>query len=83
MEGAGVRIADNAGGMDCKPISNIEAEAGSKEKAEILLRNKAGEMNANTVWVTDTLENGGQVRLKGKAIGCKTPAAGQAPDAQQ
>lgn len=68
MEGAGVKVAEGIG--DCKAIQGVEATAGSKEAAEIDLRNQAGAMGGNGVVVEETTENEGQVRLKGKAIKC-------------
>lgn len=78
MAGARVKVAENANATSCHPISGIEAEAATREKAEILLRNKAGEMSANAVLITETIVNDGVVRLTGEALGCKAEPTGPA-----
>ena len=72
MRGARVKVAATAPiGLECMPISNVDAEADSKDAAEILLRDRAGAMNATHVVVSETVQNAGQVKLIGKALGCK------------
>lgn len=70
MQGASVQVASADSIVNCQPIGGVEATAGSQEKAEIMLRNKAGTMNADMIVVSDTVENAGQVMLKGKAYSC-------------
>lgn len=79
MAGAGVHVAkDRSEVVDCQPISAVDATQGSQEKAETELRNNAGRMNANWVLITDTVENGGYVALKGTAYNCGSDAASRA-----
>jgi hypothetical protein len=72
LDGSGVRVATEAA-ADCQPISTVEATAPCEKDAEILLRNKAGAMNANLVVVQDRAEAGGEHRLKGETYSCKEP----------
>ena len=83
MAGAGVHVAkDRAEVNGCQPISSVDATQGSQESAETELRNDAGRMNANWVLITDTIENGGYVNLKGTAYNCpKDTASTIKPDA--
>ena len=77
MEGARVKVAPGAADVtNCQNISNVDALAGDKEAAEIMLRNKAGTLNADNVVVTETVENGGQVKLVGKAYSCAAAQSG-------
>ena len=77
MEGARVRVAQGANvDGNCRPISNVDVQAGDQEDAEILLRNKAGEMNANMVTVAEKVEAGGDVKLIGKSYSCTEGAGG-------
>ncbi len=79
MAGAGVHVAkDRAEVNGCQPISAVDATQSSQEKAETELRNDAGRMNANWVLITDTVENGGYVSLKGTAYNCSNDAATRA-----
>lgn len=70
LEGSGVRVAPEAT-AECQPISAVEATGSSEEETEVLLRNKAGEMNANLVVIQDKAEAGGDHRFKGEAYNCK------------
>lgn len=72
MEGARVKILPEAPVNTCNAISQVQGDGASHDKAEVMLRNHAGEMNANAVVVTENVDNGGQVRLIGKAYGCKS-----------
>jgi hypothetical protein len=82
LEGARAQIAQKEAVVSCQPISNVDGAGGSKEKAEIALRNKAGTMNADRVVVTDTAEAGGQVRVTGEAYSCSAAASISGPQAQ-
>ena len=70
MEGARVKVAASLPAATCTAISTLLADGGSREKAEIVLRNKAGEMSANALVISETAENDGRYRLVGQAYGC-------------
>jgi len=77
LEGARVKLlapTDELG--SCQPISNVDGSGGSKEGAEVAIRNKAGKMNADRVVVSDTLEASGKVKLVGKAYSCSAAQQG-------
>lgn len=76
MEGARVKVAPDTDIANCQGISSVDALAGSREEAEVLLRNKAGTMNADAVVITEAIENAGQVKLMGKAYSCSAAATG-------
>jgi hypothetical protein len=69
LDGQQVKVAESAS-KTCRPISNIVGQASSREKAEIDLRNRAAEIHANTVVVTEHSDNDGKVKLTGQAFGC-------------
>ncbi len=73
MSGAQVKITPSSSidANKCNVISAVEVTAGSKEKAEIQLRNKAGKASASHVVVEETVENGGRILLKGQSYNCK------------
>lgn len=91
--GMHVQVAETAQAPLCRPIGNVEGEGADHEKAEITLRNRAGELNANTVVITEHAMTPGEVKLVGQAYGCSasndpaaaapntitTPAPGAAP----
>lgn len=85
MAGAGVHVAKARTDVNgCQPISAVESTEGSEHGAETDLRNRAGRMNANWVLITDKVENGGYVNLKGTAYNCPKdlgiPTAGDSSD---
>ena len=76
--GMHVQVAETAQAPLCRPIGNVEGEGSDHEKAEITLRNRAGELNANTVVITEHAMTPGEVKLVGQAYGCaasNNPAA--------
>jgi hypothetical protein len=76
--GVRVQVAETAQAPLCRPIGNVEGEGSDHEKAEINLRNRAGELNANTVVITEHAMTPGEVKLVGQAYGCaasNNPAA--------
>lgn len=82
LNGQQVKVAESAA-KTCRPISTLEAEEGSREKAEVALRNHAAEIHANTVVVTEHSETGGKVKLTAQAFGCHADAdlgAAKIPD---
>lgn len=77
-EGVRVHVAETAQAPLCRPIGNVEGEGPDHEKAEIVLRNRAGELKANTVVITEHAMTPGEVKLVGQAYGCSAsnnPAA--------
>ena len=74
-EGVRVHVAETAQAPLCRPIGNVEGEGSDHEKAEIVLRNKAGEMKANTVVITEHAMTPGEVKLVGQAYGCSASNA--------
>lgn len=74
-EGVRVHVAETAQAPLCRPIGNVEGEGSDHEKAEIKLRNKAGELKANTVVVTEHAMTPGEVKLVGQAYGCSASNA--------
>lgn len=68
--GTHVQVAETAQAPLCRPIGNVEGEGSNHEKAEITLRNRAGELNANTVVITEHAMTPGEVKLVGQAYGC-------------
>jgi hypothetical protein len=70
MAGAGVKIGSADSVANCQVMGAVEATAGNQERAETMIRNNAGKLNAEVVVITDTTENGGKVRLEGKAYNC-------------
>jgi hypothetical protein len=69
LDGQQVKVAESAA-KTCRPISTIVGEGSSREKAEVDLRNRAAEIHANTVVVTEHADAGGKVKLTGQAFGC-------------
>jgi hypothetical protein len=65
-----VQVAETAQAPLCRPIGNVEGEGADHEKAEITLRNRASELNANTVVITEHAMTPGEVKLVGQAYGC-------------
>lgn len=77
FEGTRVQVAPSADSMaNCQPISAVDVVGSTAEEAEILLRNKAGAMNADALVVTENLEAQGMVKLVGKAYSCKAAQPG-------
>ncbi|MBN1960068.1 MAG: hypothetical protein JW841_03915 [Deltaproteobacteria bacterium] len=77
LEGSRVKLLDSADELSsCQPISNVDATAASKEKAEIIIRNKAGTMNADRVVIKETLEADGKVKLLGESYSCSATELG-------
>lgn len=77
-EGVRVHVAETAQAPLCRPIGNVEGEGPDHEKAEVVLRNRAGELKANTVVITEHAMTPGEVKLVGQAYGCSAsnnPAA--------
>jgi hypothetical protein len=74
-EGVRVHVAETAQAPLCRPIGNVEGEGNDHEKAEIQLRNKAGELKANTVVITEHAMTPGEVKLVGQAYGCSASNA--------
>lgn len=71
MSGAGVHVAKARNEVTgCQPISAVSSTQRSPEKAEVDLRNHAGDLNANWVLIDDKIENAGMVNLKGTAYTC-------------
>ncbi len=71
MRGARVRIASATSATECQAINDVDADGKSQADAEVILRNAAGEFNANTVVVSETTVNGNRVHLHGQAFGCR------------
>lgn len=69
-EGVRVHVAETAQAPLCRPIGNVEGEGPDHEKAEVVLRNRAGELKANTVVITEHAMTPGEVKLVGQAYGC-------------
>lgn len=69
-EGVRVHVAETAQAPLCRPIGNVEGEGSDHERAEIILRNHAGELKANTVVITEHAMTPGEVKLVGQAYGC-------------
>lgn len=74
-EGVRVHVAETAQAPLCRPIGNVEGEGSDHEKAEIALRNKAGDLKANTVVITEHAMTPGEVKLVGQAYGCSASNA--------
>ena len=69
MEGAHVKLVESTTDVaSCQGIGNAEGQGNSKDNAEIAIRNHAGTMNADIVVVKETIENGEQVKVTGKAF---------------
>ena len=71
MHGARVKIVSTTSATECQAINDVDAEGDSQADAEVILRNAAGHLNANTVVVSETTLNGSRVRLHGQAFGCR------------
>jgi hypothetical protein len=78
-EGARARIATAEAVNACRPVSNVDGKGKSKDEAEIALRNKAGEMNADSIVLADTSEGTDEVMMSGKAYSCSSAQNSGAP----
>lgn len=70
-QGLSVKVAESAPAETCRVIGTVEAENSNEPRAQVMLRNKAGEMRANTVVVTRHTEEAGRIKLVGQAFGCE------------
>lgn len=69
--GARVQVAKTVSPVDCHAIGDVDGAGSSQQSAQTRLRNAAGEMHANTVTISESVDNQGQVSLHGQAFGCR------------
>ena len=72
--GARVQVAKTISPVDCRAIGDVDGAGSSQQSAQTRLRNAAGEMHANTVVISEAIDNQGQVSLHGQAFGCRPVA---------
>lgn len=69
--GALVKVVDEAAlHADCNPIRDVKVQGKTPEAATMLLRNKAGTLNAKAVVIRDSAETPSGVVLSAMAYGC-------------